>query len=78
MNLKKLYKENIYGVMGTLVFHILLVGSFLLSEVNLKGETGEEAIMINLADLKEEILEKQEDKHQEQGQEQEDKNTPFI
>jgi TonB family protein len=74
MNLKKIYKENIYGIMGTLVFHILLVGSFLLSEVKLKGETGEEPVIINFADMEEEIPETPEDKQQEQ--EQRDENTP--
>lgn len=44
--LKRIYKENIYGVIGTLLFHILLVGTFLLAEINQKNEVTEEAILI--------------------------------
>jgi TonB family protein len=43
-----LYKRNIYGVMGTLAFHIFLVGIFLLAEMNLKREMVEEAIFIEI------------------------------
>ena len=74
MNFKKLYKENVYGIMGTLVFHILLMGSFLLSEVKLKGETGEEPVIINFDDTQEKANETPEEKQQEP--EQEDENTP--
>ena len=42
----RIYKRNIYGVMGTLVFHILIVGVFLLAEMELKREMYEEAIII--------------------------------
>lgn len=42
----KIYKRNIYGVMGTLVFHILLLSVFLLAEMDLKREMHEEAIII--------------------------------
>ena len=34
----KLYRENIYGVMGTLVFHILLTVSLILADMSVKGE----------------------------------------
>jgi hypothetical protein len=43
-----LYKRNIYGVMGTLAFHVFLVGIFLLAEMNLKREMVEEAIFIEI------------------------------
>ncbi len=49
--LKQLYKDNIYGIMGTLIFHILLVSSFLLADVNLKGKAKEEPVIIEFADL---------------------------
>lgn len=49
-NIKQLYRENIYGVMGTLVFHILLVASFLLAEVNMTVKIEkEEAILVDFA-----------------------------
>lgn len=44
--LGRLYRRNIYGVMGTLVFHILLVGLFLVAEMDLKREMTESAIII--------------------------------
>jgi len=47
----KIYKQNIYGVMGTLVFHILLFSVFLLSDVDIKGNVKEEAILIEFPDL---------------------------
>lgn len=68
---KKIYKENIYGIMGTLVFHILLLGGFLLSEVKLKGQIREEPVIIDFADPEEEVPETPEEKQQEQ----EDENT---
>lgn len=70
--IKKLYKQNIYGVIGTLLFHVLLFGSFLLAEVNLKGKVKEEPIIIDFAaieELEEPELEKVEE-------ETEDENTP--
>jgi hypothetical protein len=42
----RIYKRNIYGVIGTLVFHILIVGVFLLAEMDMKREMFEEAIII--------------------------------
>jgi len=35
--LYKIYKRNIYGVIGTLVFHIMLFSVFLLAEVDMKS-----------------------------------------
>jgi hypothetical protein len=42
----EIYRQNIYGVMGTLVFHILLFGFFLLTNVNIKETIAEEQIII--------------------------------
>ncbi|MCG6189404.1 hypothetical protein [Maribellus maritimus] len=61
--LGKFYKRNIYGVMGTLVFHILLVLAFLLAEVDMKGNVKEEEIIIEFPDIlpePEEIIEEPE------------------
>lgn len=47
-NIKELYRNNIYGVMGTLVFHILVFTFFWLSELNLSVKTEkEEAILLD-------------------------------
>ena len=43
---KDLYRQNIYGIMGTLVFHILLVMSFLLAEIGIKGNVSEKELII--------------------------------
>lgn len=48
-NIKELYHKNIYGVMGTLIFHILLVGGFLLAEMNYNFKIEkDEAIMLDI------------------------------
>lgn len=47
----KIYQRNIYGVIGTLVFHILLVASFLLAEVEMKGNIKEEPLVIEFPDI---------------------------
>ena len=45
---KELYKKNVYGVMGTLIFHILLVSGFLVAELNLDVKIEkEEAILLD-------------------------------
>lgn len=44
--LREIYKRNIYGVMGTLIFHILLFSAFLLAEVEMKGTVQEEELLI--------------------------------
>ncbi len=45
------YRRNIYGVMGTLVFHILLVSSFLLADIDMKGNVKEEEIIIEFPEI---------------------------
>lgn len=47
----RIYKRNIYGVMGTLVFHILLFIFFLLAEVDMKGNIKEEPLLIEFPDF---------------------------
>ncbi len=46
----EIYKRNIYGVMGTLIFHILLFSVFLLADVDMKGNVKEDAILIDFPD----------------------------
>ena len=72
--LKNLYRDNIYGIMGTLIFHILLISGFLLSEMKLKGEVKEEPVVIEFADTEEKIPEETE--QEKQQQDQKDENTP--
>lgn len=42
----RIYRRNIYGVMGTLVFHILILAVFILAEMDIKKEMQEDAILI--------------------------------
>ena len=39
LNIKELYRRNVYGVMGTLIFHILLMAGFWINELNFKIKT---------------------------------------
>ncbi len=68
--LRKTYQENIYGIMGTLIFHIALVSGILLSEIKLKGEIKEEPVIIDFTAVEEEKPEAADEKQQE------DENTP--
>jgi hypothetical protein len=43
----KIYRRNIYGIIGTLIFHILLVSVFLLAEVKRSVVVNEEAIILD-------------------------------
>lgn len=46
--IKELYRRNAYGVMGTLIFHILLVTGFWVAELNLTAKIEkEEAILLD-------------------------------
>lgn len=55
-----LYKRNIYGVIGTLVFHILLVSVFLLAEIERKTDMRESEILVEIPfELPEEMIEEQ-------------------
>lgn len=47
----KIYKRNIYGVIGTLVFHILIVAAFLLADVDMKGSAKEDILLIEFPDV---------------------------
>ena len=70
--IKELYKRNTYGIIGTLLFHVILMSSFLLAEVNLKGKVKEEPIVIDFSAIEEpEKLVKEEEL-----KDREDENTP--
>ena len=61
--LREIYKRNIYGVMGTLIFHILLFSAFLLAEVEMKGTVQEEELLIEFPEeliSEPEVLEEEE------------------
>lgn len=46
--IKELYRKNIYGIMGTLIFHILLVTGFGVAELSLKVKIEkEDAILLD-------------------------------
>jgi hypothetical protein len=49
--LKKIYRENIYGVIGTLAFHILIVSFLLLKGINIRSLLREDALVVNLNDM---------------------------
>lgn len=66
MNIRVLYRKNIYGVMGTLIFHILLVAGFLVAEMNYNFKIEkDEAIFLDLISTIE--IEKIPDKAQEKS-----------
>ena len=71
--LVKIYKQNIYGVIGTLIFHILLFSAFLLADVDIKGNVKEEALLIEFPELplipEEEITAEEEDSQQNSAEE---------
>lgn len=69
MKIGELYKRNVYGVIGTLIFHILLFSAFLLADIDIKGNVKDEAILI---EFPEEMLEPENlEKPKEEGVEQE-------
>lgn len=70
-SVKEIYRKNIYGVMGTLIFHILLVAVFLVAELNKNVMIEkEEAVLLDFA-LQEEKTQQSEP----EIEKQEEKNT---
>ncbi|MBA4411394.1 MAG: hypothetical protein C0397_18490 [Odoribacter sp.] len=48
LNIKELYRKNVYGIIGTLIFHILMVAGLLVAELNLNVKIEkEEAILLD-------------------------------
>jgi len=61
-NIKKLYRKNIYGVMGTLIFHIGLVSIFLIAELKTRDKIdAEEAILLEFTAPEEKTTEPEPD-----------------
>jgi hypothetical protein len=60
-SLKDLYRKNVYGIMGTLIFHISLVTIFLVSEIKMKVKVEkEDSVLLDFATFDEkEKVEKQ-------------------
>lgn len=73
-SIKELYKDNIYGVMGTLIFHILVITGFWISELNysIKAEK-EEVILLDM--LTPPLTEKEDVKEITKSQDQSNQNT---
>jgi len=46
LNIKELYRRNMYGVMGTLIFHILLITGFWIEELHFKIKTEKEETIL--------------------------------
>jgi hypothetical protein len=47
-SLVRIYKHNIYSIIGTLVFHILLVGAFLIAEMDIRHEIRENEVIVEI------------------------------
>jgi len=74
----KIYRRYIYGVMGTLLFHIFLIAAFLLAEVDMKGNIKEEPLVIEFPEIlpeEEKIIEETEQENQDTKNESADNLT---
>lgn len=70
-SIKEIYRKNIYGVMGTLIFHILLVAVFLVAELNKNvGIEKEEAVLLDFT-----LQEEKKQQSEPEIEKQEEKNT---
>jgi hypothetical protein len=72
LNIKKLYRKNIYGVMGTLIFHIVLVSVFLIAELKTKDKIeNEETVFLDLSapEIKKQEIEPEQSKLQNKNSE---------
>ncbi len=47
----RIYRRNIYGIIGTLLFHIFVFSAFLIAEVKIKGNIKEEPLVIEFPDI---------------------------
>jgi len=73
LKIKELYRKYMYGVMGTLIFHILLVTGFWIEELNFKIKTEkEETILLDfvLPPEKTELSEPEKIQNRETGSDQ--------
>ncbi len=78
--LKEIYKRNVYGIMGTLVFHILLFSTFLLADVDIKGNMKEEELLIEFPDVipEPELPEEEETEQQEEQPVEDPSEQPVV
>ncbi len=72
LHIKELYKKYTYGIMGTLIFHILLISCFWIAELDLKVKIEkEEAILLDFTPPeKEDLIPKPEKEQKDQNKEQ--------
>jgi len=74
LNIKALYRKNVYGVMGTLIFHILVVAGFLVAELNKNARIEkEEPILLDFS-IPEEKEKKPEPKQESSPMKKQDKS----
>ncbi|WP_107822982.1 hypothetical protein [Mangrovibacterium marinum] len=78
-HLKRLYRENINGIIGTLIFHILLFAFIILANVKVKKDMQEEEIIIDFSQVEEtpELLEEQE-KAEDQNTPATERDNPYV
>lgn len=63
VNFRDLYRRNVYGIMGTLIFHILLFASFWMTERNLSViQEPEESVLLDFIPLEKKDIEPAEEK----------------
>ena len=71
----EIYRNNIYGIMGTLIFHILLFLAFILAEVDMKGNVQEEELLIEFPDV---LPEPEDVVEEEQEQQEQQESMEFL
>lgn len=49
--IKEIYRKNIYAIIGTLIFHILLLATFILAGVDTSGYFKDEGIVIDFEEI---------------------------
>ncbi|MCL3780480.1 TonB family protein [Prolixibacteraceae bacterium JC049] len=74
---KETYRKNINAIIGTLIFHILLLATFILAGVNESGYFKEEGIVIDFEEIPD-IAIPEEEKEQEQSDNTEEGEEPNM
>lgn len=78
--IKELYRRNVYGIMGTLIFHILLVTGFWIAELKLDVKIkNEEAILLDFTapEKNDQIQDEKENKNNEKEETQEETRSKY-
>ena len=65
VKVKEIYKQNIYGVITTLVFHIIVLIILLTSNLQYGKQSAEEAILVDFAKAEIKLPEPEKEKKQE-------------